>query len=117
MIKKYFLYLCRWQLSTPILAIFVYLMTDKLGSLVTTILANLVGGLIFFWLDQYIFKFNFAIWEIKEKHTCDNCGKIGRGYRLMKSANYDAEKKKPIYLCEKCSILKTKKLKKHGVKL
>lgn len=54
-IKKYILYLFRWQLSTPILA-FCCIGFDKYGTLVATILANLIGGLIFFWVDMLIFK-------------------------------------------------------------
>lgn len=52
--KKYLLYLFRWQLSTPILAIVLYLL--KSNQLVETIIANLIGGLIFFWVDKMIFK-------------------------------------------------------------
>lgn len=50
--KKFILYLIRWQLSTPILAIIVYLITDKI---IATIVANLIGGMIFFWVDKFIF--------------------------------------------------------------
>ena len=52
--KKYLLYLFRWQLSTPILAIVLYLLHTT--TLLETIIANLVGGLIFFWVDRVIFK-------------------------------------------------------------
>lgn len=55
MFKKYILYLFRWQLSTPILAI-CCIGFNKYGTLTATILANLVGGLIFFWVDRLIFK-------------------------------------------------------------
>ena len=55
MAKKYLLYLLRWQLSTPILAICLHLLAG-LGELWATIVANLIGGLIFFWVDKYIFK-------------------------------------------------------------
>lgn len=54
MIKKYILYLLRWQLSSPILAICLYYL--KLGTILNTIIANLIGGLIFFWADKKIFK-------------------------------------------------------------
>lgn len=53
MIKKYFLYLIRWQLSTPTLAIIFILMPDN--KWMAAIIANLIGGLIFFWVDKYIF--------------------------------------------------------------
>lgn len=55
MAKKYLLYLLRWQLSTPILAVCLHFMAG-LGELWATIFANLIGGLIFFWVDKYIFK-------------------------------------------------------------
>jgi hypothetical protein len=53
--KRYGLYLLRWQLSTPILAwcIFVFAVT---GTTCATIIANLIGGCIFFWVDGFIFK-------------------------------------------------------------
>ena len=61
MLKKYVFYLLRWQLSTPILAPIIALAKhspsvfgtkeDWIGSAV----ANLVGGLIFFWIDRCIF--------------------------------------------------------------
>ena len=54
MTKKYLLYLTRWQLSTPILAIVLYLL--KTNVVIETVVANLVGGLIFFWVDKKIFK-------------------------------------------------------------
>lgn len=54
-IKKYLLYLGRWQLSTPILAICLWWLSD-MSELWATIIANLVGGLIFFWVDRWIFK-------------------------------------------------------------
>lgn len=55
MLKKYGLYLLRWQLSTPILAICL-VWFGGLGEIPATILANLVGGFIFFWVDRIIFK-------------------------------------------------------------
>ena len=53
MIKKYILYLIRWQLSTPILALILYIL--KINVILETIIANLIGGLIFFWIDYKIF--------------------------------------------------------------
>ena len=51
---KLILYIIRWQLSTPIL----YLVIDKLElpDLQRVIIANLIGALIFFPVDKYIFK-------------------------------------------------------------
>lgn len=65
LIKQYILYLIRWQLSTPILTVVMQLFNSGQGdiaeSLVPSIVANFVGGLIFFWVDKFIFK------EKKEK--------------------------------------------------
>ena len=117
--KRYLLYLCRWQLSTPILAV-VLIWLSMLNKWVATIIANLIGGLIFFWVDRFIFKTNFlsAQWEIKDNIKCCDCGKIARGYRLTKTSNYDrSEDKAPKFRCEECSQKKTKLLKKQGIKL
>lgn len=53
--KQYLQYLVRWQLSTPILA-GVILVMQGYDTLTSTIIANLIGGLIFFWVDMKIFK-------------------------------------------------------------
>lgn len=51
---KYLAYLTRWQLSTPILSVcFCFL---HFGYITNAIIANLIGGLIFFWVDKRIFK-------------------------------------------------------------
>ena len=55
MIKKYILYLLRWQLSTIVLAPCIMLFCE-LGAIWSAIIANLIGGLIFFWVDRLIFK-------------------------------------------------------------
>ena len=49
--KRYALYLLRWQASTPILA-GVGIILATMGQIVAAIIANLIGGLIFFWVDQ-----------------------------------------------------------------
>ena len=53
--KRFLLYLLRWQLSTPILAVCLILFA-ALGTTTATILSNLIGGVIFFWVDRWIFK-------------------------------------------------------------
>ncbi len=112
MIKKYVLYLIRWQLSTPILAVALVFMASY-GALWATIAANFIGGLIFFWVDRFIFtqRFPFAIWTIKEKVECEDCGKSCRGYRLVKLNKYDKfNDNKPEFRCELCSTIKSKSL-------
>lgn len=51
---KLFLYLIRWQLSTPIL--YFVIDTLELPDLQRVVIANLIGALIFFPVDKYIFK-------------------------------------------------------------
>jgi len=112
--KKFFLYLFRWQLSTPIL----WLVVRNLGAgIEATIIANLIGGAIFFWIDKFIFQSNnFEVWYLK-KGKCHKCGQKGPIRRLVKTANYDRTKAKAIFLCKKCSQQKIIQLKQNGVKV
>lgn len=115
MIKRYLLYLFRWQLSTPILAICLYL---PLGVTEKTIIANLIGGLIFFWVDRFIFTSNALKpqWEVAEDIVCVDCHKkVTRGYRLVKTKNYDKTLAKPEFRCEACSQAKSKQQKEIGI--
>ncbi len=112
-IKKYLFYIIRWQLSTPILAIVLIWLANQ-NKWVATIVANLIGALIFFWVDRVIFKtnFTFPLWEVKEDIICHDCGKKCRGYRLIKDNKYDRiNDKKPEFRCEECSIKKKLKMK------
>ena len=109
MIKKYLLYLVRWQLSTPILAIVLILLADLNNPLIATIIANLIGGLIFFWVDRFIFRSitKNPLWEIKDDVECSDCGKTERGYRIVEWFKYNRRKdKKPEYRCESCKDIK-----------
>lgn len=115
--KRYGLYLIRWQLSTPILAgvLLILSTTDKITA---TIIANLVGGLIFFWIDKLIFKQNYMgiQWEVREAVRCVDCGAEARGYRIVKAPNYDKMKDtKPEFRCETCSSSKTEQLRLKGI--
>ena len=49
------LYLLRWQASTPILSIVTFFLVEKYGSLWSAVVANLIGGLLFFKIDEFIF--------------------------------------------------------------
>lgn len=53
--KKFILYLCRWQLSSFILAPCLFFL-GHLGEWPATIIANLIGGIVFFGVDKLIFK-------------------------------------------------------------
>lgn len=126
LLKKYLLYLLRWQLSTPILApVIAYfkhspsifgVKEDWIGSAV----ANLIGGLIFFWVDKWIFRTQFfgTMWQIKENIACVDCKKECRGFRLIKAGNYDKTKDSaPQFRCKECSEKKLDELKSRGVKI
>ena len=54
-IKKYALYLGRWQMSTIILAPCIALLSDW-GPIWAAVIGNLIGGAAFFWVDRLIFK-------------------------------------------------------------
>jgi len=115
-IKRYLLYLLRWQLSTPILAICLVFL--NFGVTWNTVVANLIGGLIFFWVDRFIFtsKIIAPQWEVVENITCQDCKEqVFRGYRLVKAKNYDKTSAKPEYRCEKCSQIKAEQQKKQGI--
>ncbi len=116
--KKYLIYLARWQLTS----ITMYPVVQAFGSeFFGVFLANFFGGLIFFWVDRWIFtgKTVPALWEIKENVVCCDCGKKAvRGYRLVLAFNYDKRKdKQPEFRCEKCSIKKTKELRARKVQV
>jgi hypothetical protein len=111
LLRKYGLYLVRWQMSTPILALCVVWFA-VLGTTWATVLANLIGGLLFFWVDRWIFnKTNILrgeVWEVREDITCEDCGApADRGYRLVKASNYDkTDDHRPEFRCHACSRLK-----------
>lgn len=50
--KRFLIYLGRWQLSTPILWVVIWYLGPSLES---TIIANLIGGTLLFKVDDYIF--------------------------------------------------------------
>ena len=118
-ILKYIAYLVRWQLSTVILApvIAYYKHSSSLwgtqADWYAAIVANLIGGLIFFWIDgKIIFNspiFKRELWEIKDNVNCVDCGKVSRGYRLILKDKYDKTLTKNIeFRCENCSQEKYK---------
>jgi hypothetical protein len=116
--KQYFVYLIRWQLSTPLLAAVLVLLSST-NKLQATIVANLIGGLLFFWVDKFIFTTPALQpqWEVQDNVKCWDCGRIARGYRLVKTANYDRTNAEPQFRCENCSKEKTERLRKAGVQV
>ena len=119
MIKKYALYLLRWQMSTPILAVCVIWFVS-LGATWSTIIANLIGGLIFFWVDRWIFNHTNLIkgelWETALEITCASCGnEVEKGYRLVKAKGYDKMgDKEPEFRCHECSRVKYASMNVNG---
>lgn len=112
--KRFIAYLLRWQLSTPIL----WLVVRGLGAgLWQTVVANLIGGAIFFWVDKFIFTSKyFEVWYYKYG-KCDNCGKETELRRLVKTPNYDRTNAPAVFLCPNCSKQKLEDLKKRGVQV
>ena len=53
--KSFFLYLTRWQLSTLILAPCISIFS-QFGTIWSAIIANLIGGCVFYFVDKQIFK-------------------------------------------------------------
>jgi hypothetical protein len=114
---RFLFYVARWQLSTPIL----WLVVSSLGAgLQATIIANLIGASIFFWVDRFIFGARAeAIWEVLRESECSDCGSIGLVRRLVLAPGagtihppaYDRrEDINPKYRCPECSARKLKQL-------
>jgi hypothetical protein len=115
--KRYGLYLLRWQLSTPILAGVLFALS-RMDKVTATVIANLLGGLIFFWVDIAIFTSDrlSVQWEVKDSVFCVDCGKAARGYRVIRAKEYDKTRDAhPEFRCEECSKKKTEKLRLKGV--
>lgn len=53
--KRFLLYIVRWQCSSPVLALCLFWL-EPVGTVWATVIANFVGGCIFFWVDKLIFK-------------------------------------------------------------
>jgi len=113
--KRFLLYLIRWQLSTPIL----WLVVRNLGAgLWQTMVANLIGGSIFFWVDKFIFTSKAVeMWHVKEKGSCDNCGKETSLWRLALAPNYDKRDADPKFFCMECSKKRTDELRAKGIRI
>ena len=115
MTKRFILYLVRWQLSTPIL----WLVVKNLGvGIWSTVIANLIGGSIFFWVDRFIFTSKAVeMWHFKEKGKCDNCEKETSLWRLVLAPNYDKRDAEPKFFCMECSKKRTDELRRMGIRI
>lgn len=107
--KRYAAYLLRWQASTPLLAGITLLLAAH-GSLIAAAVANLIGGLLFFWVDRIILTTHALdeAWEVRDRATCTDCGKVARGYRLVLAKGYDRRDAVPEFRCEACSEKKAR---------
>jgi hypothetical protein len=118
-VKRYGLYLIRWQLSTPILAGVLYALSG-MNKITATVIANLIGGLIFYWVDMFIFTSDrLAVqWEVRDVVRCVDCGREARGYRIIMAKEYDRTKDiHPQFRCEACSEKKTEELRRRGIEI
>lgn len=109
--KRFGAYFLRWQLSSPILGVVIWLVPDPIWG---TVLANAIGACIFYWVDRFIFNSKSLSTEWEVKHgDCGECGKQNvRVYRIVKGKKYDRSKDKaPKFRCETCSVVKEQELK------
>ena len=53
--RQFLIYLLRWQASSLILAPCIHWLAGY-GSVVSAVVANFIGGCLFFWIDARIFK-------------------------------------------------------------
>lgn len=117
--KKFLLYLIRWEMSTFTLAPVISLLAiyGITNSWIAAFTGNFIGACIFFWVDRWIFKSNaFEIWNIRENGICDRCNKKSEIlYRLVRAPGYNKVNSEPLFLCMECSKEKTEELRNRGV--
>lgn len=110
--RSYLLYCGRWQMSTPLLAGVLFLL-GGMNPLWATIIANLIGGASFFFIDRLIFrrqKKNEPSWEIREKTLCHDCTTLGTGFRIVEWGRYDRLDAEPEWRCLGCALKKKKEV-------
>lgn len=81
--------------------------------LTATIIANFIGGLMFFWIDKIIFKQRpkLPLLEIK-KGKCSDCGCNIEVRGIVNWGNYDkTNDKRPKFRCTLCSQTKMEQIK------
>jgi hypothetical protein len=89
------------------------------GPTVGAIVANLIGALIFFWIDMIIFKkvYKEPLWEIKEDVVCHDCGAKETGYRIVEWMGYSRSKDaNPEFRCDHCRFIKYEQVKQKALK-
>jgi len=111
---RYPLYLLRWQLSSPLLAVVTLWLGSGWGP---AVVANLIGGLLFFWVDRFLFKSRHLEriveeWEVLPDGECYDCGQTGRVRRLVFTLDYDRRlDERPQYRCPACSERKLQQVR------
>jgi len=111
--RRFLLYVFRWQLSTPILWLAVRQLGAGIGA---TVIANLIGATIFFWVDRFIFTSKAVeLWHYREFGLCGVCGKKEGLWRLVRTGDYDKTDAAPVFLCQRCSKEKLKELQAKGI--
>jgi len=111
---KFVLYLIRWQLSTlilaPVVAFFKH-STSMVGTRedwTAAVVANLIGGCVFYNVDRFIFKSSvIEKWEFLKHGKCHDCGVIDYVRRLVIAPGYDrSDDDSPEFRCVDCSAKK-----------
>jgi hypothetical protein len=105
----------RWQGSSTLLYFCLIYFNPIVGELWATIASNLIGGVIFFYFDRFIFtsKYLNPLWEIKSNKVCADCESRGYGFRIALKNGYDKTKEiNPEFRCYNCA---TKKAQNMGV--
>jgi hypothetical protein len=67
--KRKLLYALKWQTGSPLIAFILWFMANKVGSqniLLNTIIANIIGCIVFYPIDKKIFKNRSDTDEIKQ---------------------------------------------------
>ena len=103
MLKKFILYMLRWQISTPVIGLCYALMQDSLGLIWTAILANVIGGLVFFYPDLYIFK-DKPTWVVINKIN----GRILQKFKTVRLARAFVDEYKTYFHSKGIDIIYTK---------
>jgi membrane protein YqaA with SNARE-associated domain len=53
---KFLIYALRWQASTIPLAGITKLVAPEYGYVIAAIIANLIGAVLFYWFDKWLFR-------------------------------------------------------------
>ena len=91
-----------------------------MGQSLAAIVANLIGGLILFWVDQFIFYFPVACCAVggQREHLLRGLRQSRAGVPAGSVRDYDkSNDAAPGFRCEECSKKKTEALRGKGIKV